>query len=357
LKLGEPYSPREIWPNRELPDWLMRRRYLSPGAKLCFAYLARFAGQDGPGLEEVGKALGVTGRQAAEYVKDLKTAGLLETERRGPGRGSRYVFLWPPDVQGQDMNDPACLARKDMNDVSSLADLDMNDPSYQAREDMKDPSCLEEPPLDSTSPPEVPSSDSERTPPIIPLKQPTKRLQDWLPFWAEFQAAYPKRRGGLDASEARKKFERLAKAGEDLAAIVAGARSYRAHCDADDKTGTEFVRQMTTWLNRRSWEDEFEPAAQPAGERFAAALNGHAPAAGPTIDPNERDDFRAQLTRCLLRQDPGEYQEVLGRYGDRLTERGLPAPAAKAALAEIEAAAGRFYAATKKTPGAARVAP
>ncbi len=72
-----------------------------------------------------------------------------------------------------------------------------------------------------------------------------------------FWNAYPKRCGTNSRAKAAERFALLVKAGADPPTIIAGAMRYAAHCDAEQKTGTEFVQQTTTWLNQRGWETEY----------------------------------------------------------------------------------------------------
>jgi len=73
---------------------------LSPGAKLTYGVLCRFAGRDGdcrPSARTIAERLGVSERQAKSYVSELVRAGYIERERgdrRGP---NNYYFLWRPE--------------------------------------------------------------------------------------------------------------------------------------------------------------------------------------------------------------------------------------------------------------------
>jgi Helix-turn-helix domain len=53
------------------PNWLMRRREISKGAKLCYARLAQYAGQDGacfPKQCTLASELGVSERTVNNYI-------------------------------------------------------------------------------------------------------------------------------------------------------------------------------------------------------------------------------------------------------------------------------------------------
>lgn len=76
--------------------------------------------------------------------------------------------------------------------------------------------------------------------------------------WHEFVSAYPKRLGDLGKAKGREKFLRLLKAGVEPERIVSGANRYRQLLIATGKNGTEYVKQIPTFLNSRAWEEEFE---------------------------------------------------------------------------------------------------
>ena len=97
--------------------------------------------------------------------------------------------------------------------------------------------------------------------------------------WAKFDAAYPTPSNGraLSRTPARLKWDRLADAGEDMDAIIEGARRYSAWIAKMDKG--DYVAMMPTWLNQRRWEElhEVDPNAAtlrrpPKGETMREEL-------------------------------------------------------------------------------------
>jgi hypothetical protein len=78
---------------------------------------------------------------------------------------------------------------------------------------------------------------------------------DQTQAWEEFCRTYPRRSGALNKAKAQPKFAKLARDHPD---ILAGVRRYRQWCDATGKSGTEFVKQMDSWLNGRLWREEYE---------------------------------------------------------------------------------------------------
>lgn len=78
------------------------------------------------------------------------------------------------------------------------------------------------------------------------------------PLWQEFVAAYPARNGDRGLAKGRLIFDRLVASGTDSAALLEGVRRYRAWCDATGRSGTDYVKQIPTFLNGRFWEEEYE---------------------------------------------------------------------------------------------------
>jgi hypothetical protein len=78
----------------------MERTEVSPGAKLCWARLAQYAGRDGvafPEQETLAEAMGVSSRQVKRYVAELVDAKLIRTDQtRGFNRQNHYYFLKHP---------------------------------------------------------------------------------------------------------------------------------------------------------------------------------------------------------------------------------------------------------------------
>lgn len=123
-------NPWRLWTGAFVPEWLMQRAEPSPGAKLAYARLCRFAGKRGvawPFLCELGEELGVGDRQARRYVAELAKCGLVSIERRGHGESNYYRFPeheWM-ELAGEepDTPDTSVRSRTDTS-VPSRADMD-----------------------------------------------------------------------------------------------------------------------------------------------------------------------------------------------------------------------------------------
>jgi hypothetical protein len=73
LQVGQPFNPFRIFTGIFIPEALVRSDLVSPGAKLAYGRLARYAGQDGrcfPAVETLAQEIGVGKRQAQRYVSD-----------------------------------------------------------------------------------------------------------------------------------------------------------------------------------------------------------------------------------------------------------------------------------------------
>lgn len=79
-----------------VPDWLMARKEISQGAKLCYARLCRYAGKDGkcfPKQSTLAVELGVSINMVPRYLKELTAYNLIEVIRQGCGKPNLYYFL------------------------------------------------------------------------------------------------------------------------------------------------------------------------------------------------------------------------------------------------------------------------
>lgn len=82
-----------------VPNWLMTRKEVSSGGKLCYARLCQYAGKNGkcfPRVTKLAKDLGLSERQTFRFIQELIRHGLIETQRRGLGKTNLYFFLEHP---------------------------------------------------------------------------------------------------------------------------------------------------------------------------------------------------------------------------------------------------------------------
>jgi hypothetical protein len=102
LKVGAPFNPYRVFQGSFAPYWLLQHRGISAGAKLCYVRLLGFPGRDArcyPSLETLGASLGVSERQARDYVKELERSGFIAVEQRGLRKTNAYLFVWTAELE------------------------------------------------------------------------------------------------------------------------------------------------------------------------------------------------------------------------------------------------------------------
>ena len=90
-------NPYNLFVGSFIPNWLLRRTEISPGAKLCYARLSQFAGRDGecfPAQVTLAAEIGAGERQLRRYLSELEEWGLIEIVQVGLNQPNRYRFLW-----------------------------------------------------------------------------------------------------------------------------------------------------------------------------------------------------------------------------------------------------------------------
>ena len=145
MQIGSPFNPYKVFQGIFAPYWLLEHPGIGAGAKLCYIRLLGFAGKDArcyPSLETLGKRLGVSERQARDYVKELERTGLIAVEHRGLRKTNVYLFLWTaeldalcnsvPDIPDDPDEGPETL-NGPQSGPSSSSGLDRNSCSAQDR--------------------------------------------------------------------------------------------------------------------------------------------------------------------------------------------------------------------------------
>ena len=77
----------------QVPNHVLESEKLSPGAKLTFAMLLKYAWQNNfcfPGIERLAKDMGAGVRSIIRHVQELETAGYISIKRRGLGKPNIY---------------------------------------------------------------------------------------------------------------------------------------------------------------------------------------------------------------------------------------------------------------------------
>ena len=101
LAVGQSFNPYRLFTGIFIPEALVRWDQISPGAKLCYGRLARYAGKTGrcfPSTKTLAAELGITKDQARRYLYELRDVGLIRLENRWTKDGDRdtnlIIFLW-----------------------------------------------------------------------------------------------------------------------------------------------------------------------------------------------------------------------------------------------------------------------
>jgi hypothetical protein len=100
LRVGDPFNPFGVFNGVFIPEVLVRSKLISPGAKLAYGRLARYAGPDGrcfPALPTLAAEIGVGVRQAQRYLSELDKNEFVQRIPSMSARGqesNEYVFLW-----------------------------------------------------------------------------------------------------------------------------------------------------------------------------------------------------------------------------------------------------------------------
>lgn len=128
-------NPYRLFVGSFLPNWLLCRTEIGLGAKVTYARLAQYAGENGvafPKLETLAAELGSSVRQVQRYIAELEEAELVEVQQPGLGQPNRYSFLrhaWmSASVSIPDRTD---LATPDRTDMSTLEASDMSTPTMK----------------------------------------------------------------------------------------------------------------------------------------------------------------------------------------------------------------------------------
>ena len=77
----------------QVPNHVLVSRELSPGAKLTYAMLLKFAWQNDycfPGQERLARDMGVTDRSVRTYLQELQAKDFITITQRGLGKPNLY---------------------------------------------------------------------------------------------------------------------------------------------------------------------------------------------------------------------------------------------------------------------------
>ena len=79
----------------QIPNFILKAKNISPGAKLCYAMLLSYAWHNEccyPGQSRLAKDMGSGQRTVVRYLSELEKKKYLKTQRRGQGHTNIYVL-------------------------------------------------------------------------------------------------------------------------------------------------------------------------------------------------------------------------------------------------------------------------
>ena len=79
----------------QVPNHVLESKKLSPGSKLAYAMLLKYAWQNDfcfPGQDKLAVDMGVTRQSANTYIKELERREFIEIRRQGQGRPNIYTL-------------------------------------------------------------------------------------------------------------------------------------------------------------------------------------------------------------------------------------------------------------------------
>ena len=242
------YNPYKKFVGSFIPNWLLCRKEVSQGAKLCFARLAQYAGRDGlafPMMETLAKELGVSRQQISTYLNQLEKYKLVKRKRIGLGKSNTYYFLehewFTTECELKFTSDVNKSLHQ--NDNKSLHPIYEENHIRESDKNMGDANVKN----------------------IIDKKLTKKKKKAMknrdksisLTF-EEIWTAYPTRGGTNSKIAALRCYLARIKEGVDHEVILLGVKNYFAHCKGDDIIDTKFVMQAQKFLGRdKHYETKF----------------------------------------------------------------------------------------------------
>lgn len=219
-------NPYKLFTGAFIPTWLLLRQEVSMGAKVCYARLCQYAGENGecfPKQESLAAEIGIkSNRQVIRYLQELEQHGLIKVERIGKTCSNRYKFLyhkWISDVTNCHItikSDVTDMSLSDVTDMSHHIERESVEENHKERDIFRD------------------INKKELTPNGI-----------FELFWKE----YPGRNGQkLGKKEAREKYITILKSASP-ALILQAVRNYKL-----SKTATDgFARDAVRFLKKDYW--------------------------------------------------------------------------------------------------------
>lgn len=215
-------NPKKLWTFARVPNWLMKRKDVSPGAKLCYGRLSQFCddlGRASPSREDLADELAVTPASIDRYLSELINCGVLVSKRRGQGRSNVYFFPEVPEIAPMESEPEMPIVNQESadmitqesdNELSDMMTLDLSpserSPKNQESADMITPLILEE--------------KKKRKNKDKKITKSSFLLPDWLDknLWADFKEMRKKLRRPMTLKAEElivRKLDKLRAAGDD----------------------------------------------------------------------------------------------------------------------------------------------
>lgn len=127
-------NPYNLFVGAFTPNWLLRRKEISQGAKLVYARLMQYGAKSGkifPKRQLLAEEVGVSPRQLDRYLSELESLNLISSRQRGLTQSNQYYILEHPwmEIYKVDQSD-------DDSDSTHMSTLDSTHMSTQELPDM-----------------------------------------------------------------------------------------------------------------------------------------------------------------------------------------------------------------------------
>jgi len=119
-------NPYKLFVGSFIPNWLLERTDISDSAKLLYARLSQYAGENGyafPLIETLAKETGASVATVKRGLTELKDHGLIESQQRGLGQSNVYFFLaheWMKSPPRSINNDTPEVSKVSFQESSNL---------------------------------------------------------------------------------------------------------------------------------------------------------------------------------------------------------------------------------------------
>lgn len=210
-----------------IPNWLLKRKELSQGAKLLYGRLSQFAGKNGhafPGHKRLGEELGKSDRMIRKYLTELKKHRLVEWERKDRTDVNSYHFL-KHEWQDNERKDSSAHDRNKCPGATGTL--------VPEGEDF------------SSATPRNHSSDKENQGIESIERESIKENQA-----EQIYQAYPRKVG---PHKAKKKIEKALKEEVGFHELLQSVKRYAKCVDGKDP---KFIPYPATWINEGRWKDD-----------------------------------------------------------------------------------------------------